>query len=278
MDSFGPLVDAGWLASHVADPDVRLLDVRYYLDGRSGREAYDAGHIPGAVFVDLNGDVTGHGTGAGRHPLPEREAFERAMRAAGVSRGSRVVVYDDQGAFVAGRIWCLLRYFGHDAVAVLDGGLQAWHDVLSARPSEPAPGDFVASPPREGMKLDYEAVRDRPADTLLLDARSGPRYRGEVEPVDAKAGHIPGAVNAPYGDNLTDDLRFRSPEELRARFGEAGVTDGADVVVYCGSGVSACNDLLAMEVAGLHGARLYPGSWSDWSSRPDAPVATGEIP
>jgi thiosulfate/3-mercaptopyruvate sulfurtransferase len=276
METFGPLVDGDWLATHLEDPDLRVLDFRWYLDGRPGRAAYDAGHIPGAVFVDLEGEVTGHQPGGGRHPLPERDAFERAMRAAGVRRGRRVVAYDDQGAFVAARLWWLLHYFGHDAVAVLDGGLQAWTGPLQTEPVVPPPGDFVAAPPREEMKLEFGDVRALPSDVLLLDARAPERFRGEVEPVDPRPGHIPGARSAHFLGNLQDDLRFRSPEELRHRFEELGARDAARVVAYCGSGVSACNNLLAMELAGLTGARLYPGSYSDWSSRPDAPIATGE--
>lgn len=276
MEPFGPLIDSDWLAQHLDDPDLRILDFRWYLDGRSGRAAHEAGHIPGAVFVDLDGDVTGHRPGAGRHPLPEREAFERAMRAAGVGRDDRVVVYDDQGAFVSARMWWMLRYFGHGAVAVLDGGLQAWPGPLATGPVEPPPGDFVAAPPHEEMKLDFEEVRALPSDVALLDARAPERFRGEVEPVDPRPGHIPGARSAHFRGNLREDLRFRSPEELRRRFDELGAADGSRVVAYCGSGVSACNNLLAMELAGLTGARLYPGSWSDWSSRPGVPIAAGE--
>jgi thiosulfate/3-mercaptopyruvate sulfurtransferase len=275
--TFGPVVSAAWLAEHHDDPDVRVVDLRWYLDGRSGRAAYEAGHVPGAVFVDLN-DISGHEPGLGRHPLPERESFERELREAGVGRDSAVVVYDDGGGVVAGRLWWLLRYFGHERAAVLDGGIQAWTGPLSAEPANPAPGDFVAGPPRVAMRLDYEHVRGLPAGTPLLDARPAERYRGETEPVDSQAGHIPGAVSVPAPGNLGGDLRFRSPEELRRRFEEAGVEDGADAVVYCGSGVSACHDLIAMELAGLPGARLYIGSWSDWSNRPDAPVATGPLP
>jgi thiosulfate/3-mercaptopyruvate sulfurtransferase len=273
--SFGPLVDAAWLAEHGGDADVRVVDLRWYLDGRSGRAAYDAGHVPGAVFVDL-ADVSGHGSGRGRHPLPEAGAFEREMREAGVSRTSAVVVYDDSGGSVAARLWWMLRYFGHERAAVLDGGLQAWAGPLSTGPERPPPGDFVAAAPRLEMRLDFDDVRRLPAGTLLLDARAPERYRGETEPVDAKAGHIPGARSVPYAGNLEGDGRFRSPDELRRRFEAAGARDGSGVVVYCGSGVTACHDLLAMELAGLSGARLYAGSWSEWSSRPEAPVATGE--
>lgn len=273
--TFGPLVDAAWLADHHRDPDVRVVDLRWYLDGRSGRAAYDAGHVPGAVFVDLQA-ISGHEPGRGRHPLPEPAVFEAAMRAAGVGRDTAVVVYDDAGGTVAGRLWWMLRYFGHDRAAVLDGGIQAWPGELSTEPERPAAGDFTAGPPRDELKVEYEDVRLLPAGSLLLDARAGERYRGETEPVDPVAGHIPGARNAPAAGNLDADQRFRSPEELRRRFEALGAGGGRDVVVYCGSGVSACHDLLAMEVAGLTGARLYPGSWSEWAARADAPVATGE--
>jgi thiosulfate/3-mercaptopyruvate sulfurtransferase len=273
-----PLVSAGWLRDNLGRPDLVVVDFRWYLDGRSGRDAYAGGHIPGAVWVDLDGEVTGRRPGAGRHPLPERAAFEAAMRAAGVNRGSTVVVYDDQGGFVAARLWWLLRYFGHDAVALLDGGLQAWTGPLSTEPAAPPPGDFAAGPPREELKVEYDAVRRLPPGVLLLDARAPERYRGEVEPVDPKPGHIPGARSAFYRQNLDGDLRFLEPEALRRRYAELGVSSGAEVVAYCGSGVSACHDLLALELAGLHGARLYPGSWSEWAAHPDAPVATGAVP
>jgi len=270
-------VDAAWLREHHARPDVRVIDLRWYLDGRSGRAAYESGHIPGAVFVDLAA-ISGTEPGRGRHPLPDAGLFERAMRDAGLSADTTVVVYDDGGGTVAGRLWWMLRYFGHARVSVLDGGIQAWAGELSTETAVPQPGDFTAATPRAEMKIDYDDVRRLGEGTLLLDARAGDRYRGESEPVDPRPGHIPGALSAPAAGNLTDDRRFRSPEELRARYAELGVTDGADVVVYCGSGVSACHDLLALEVAGLAGARLYPGSWSDWSNRPDAPAATGREP
>jgi thiosulfate/3-mercaptopyruvate sulfurtransferase len=276
MADSGPLVDGHWLLHHVREPGLRVIDFRWYLDGRSGRAAYDDGHIPGAVFVDLDREVTGwHASGAGRHPLPSRRDFEVAMRDAGVRRGSRVVVYDDQGGFSAGRLWWLLRYFGHPNVAVLDGGLAAWSGDLSTETARYPPGNFAAAAPHESSKLDFEELVQAAGDLVLLDARSGPRYRGEVEPIDPKAGHIPGARNAPWQDNLDDDQRFLGAGELRRRFESLGVKAGGDVVAYCGSGVSACHNLLALEIAGLSGGRLYPGSWSDWSSRPEAPVATG---
>jgi thiosulfate/3-mercaptopyruvate sulfurtransferase len=271
----GPLVDAAWLVDHHRDSDVRVVDLRWYLDGRSGQAAYDAGHVPGAVFVDLDA-ISGHEPGRGRHPLPEPGVFEAAMRAAGVGRDTTVVVYDDAGGSVAARLWWLLRYFGHDRAAVLDGGIQAWPGELGTEAERPPAGDFTAGAPREELKLEYEDVRRLPAGTLLLDARAGERYRGETEPVDPVGGHIPGARNAPATGNLGGDRRFRSPEELRRRYVALGAGAEREVVVYCGSGVSACHDLLAMELAGLTGARLYPGSWSEWTAHADAPVATGE--
>jgi thiosulfate/3-mercaptopyruvate sulfurtransferase len=270
--SFGPLVSADWLREHVQDPDVTVIDFRWYLQGRKGREEYERGHIPGAVFVDLEA-VTGL-DGAGRHPLPPASQFEAEMQRAGVDTTSRVVAYDDAGGSVAARLWFLLSWFGHEAQAVLDGGLQAWGQPLSAKTPTVVPGDFRARQPDRARVLDYEAV-SRVRDVPILDARAGERYRGEKEPIDPKAGHIPGAVSAPWTENLGPDGRFKSPEDLRQRFATLGAEEGA--VVYCGSGVNATHDLLAMDVAGLPNARLYAGSWSDWSHR-DAPVATGKDP
>ncbi len=231
MTRFGPLVSPEWLREHLGDKDVRIIDFRWYLTGQQGRDAYLRGHIPGAVFVDLDA-VTG--TGPGRHPLPTKQQFQEEMRRAGVSAGTKVVVYDDAGGSTAARLWFLLGWFGHKAQAVLDAG-------------------------------------------LVLDARVGERYRGEYEPIDPKPGHIPGAVSAPWIENLDSEARFKSREELRRRFLELGVDEAEGAVVYCGSGVNACHDLLALELAGLSNVRLYAGSWSDWSNR-DAPVATGPDP
>lgn len=266
--SFGPLVEAGWLREHLQDRDLRVIDFRWYLQGRVGRDEYLAGHIPGAVFVEL-GDVTGQGPG--RHPLPARDQFQTAMRKAGVDSDTAVVVYDDSGASTAARLWFLLRLFGHSRQAVLNGGVQAWGSPLETGARNVGPGDFTAAEPDLSNILDYEAVR-RMDEMPVIDARLGERYRGETEPVDPKAGHVPGALNAPYPTNLAADRRFKSPEELRAQYQALGAGHGA--VFYCGSGVNACHHILAMEIAGLSGARLYEGSWSDWSGR-DLPVAIG---
>jgi thiosulfate/3-mercaptopyruvate sulfurtransferase len=275
-EAFGPLVSPEWLAEHIADANLRVIDFRWYLDGRDGRRAYLEGHIPTAVFVEM-ADVSGE-TGPGRHPLPSADRFTAAMRAAGVSSGTRVVVYDDTSGSTAARLWWLLRHFGHAAVAVLDGGLQAWPGNLDTTAAVDRPGDFSPSSPLDAGVLDHRAVQGRDPATVLIDARVGERYRGEVEPVDSRAGHIPGAISVPWKSNIGPDGRLLPPDELRERYAAVGAHDGSQVVAYCGSGVNACHDLLAMELAGLTGGRLYEGSWSDWSSRAELPGATGPEP
>ena len=270
MTAFGPLVDAQWLRAHQADPDLRVVDFRWYLLDRNGRDEYERGHIPGAVFIDLE-SVTGT-EGGGRHPLPTLAQFERKMRKAGISDNTKVVAYDDAGGSIAARLWFLLGWFGHEGQAVLDGGLQAWGEPLETTAPAVPPGSFVAGEPDRSRILDFAAVQQLKG-VPLLDARAGERYRGEKEPVDAKAGHIPGALNAPWSENLGPDGRFKTPAELREWFVSLGAEEGA--IVYCGSGVNACHDLLAMRVAGLLNGRLYAGSWSDWSHH-DAPIATGQ--
>ncbi len=273
--SFGPLVNPEWLRHHIEDPDVRVIDFRWYLLDRNGRDEYARGHIPGAVFVDLEA-VTGpkDANARGRHPLPRADQFEEEMQKAGIDETTKVVAYDDAGGSVAARLWFLLGWFGHEAQAVLDGGMQAWARPLETALASPARGSFRSKEPDRTRILDFDEVRILDG-VPLLDARAGERYRGEKEPVDPKAGHIPGAISSPWMENLGPDGRFKSPAELRARFAGLGAGDGA--VVYCGSGVNATHDLLAMEVAGLCNGRLYAGSWSDWSNR-DAPVATGKDP
>jgi thiosulfate/3-mercaptopyruvate sulfurtransferase len=272
--TFVPLISPDALAALGLDRDLVVIDFRWYLDPtRSGRAAYGRGHLPGAVFVDLE-RVTGERAGNGRHPLPSGAQFQAAMREAGVNPSSRVVVYDDQGGFSAARLWWLLRYFGHPAVAVLDGGLAAWRGPLSTDPVSPPAGSFVAHP-EEAMKLAYPEVSSLGGECLLIDARAAKRFSGEEELVDPIAGHIPGAVNAFWEENLGADGRFLPPEMLRERFSRLGVERGESVVAYCGSGISACHDLLALEVAGFEGARLYAGSWSDWAGRPGAAIAVG---
>lgn len=271
--AFGPLVSADWLHEHLGDHNLRVIDFRWYLLNRSGHEEYRRGHIPGAVFVDLDA-VTGK-TGGGRHPLPTGAKFEQEMRQAGIGSDTRVVVYDDATAApTASRLWFLLGLFGHRTQAVLDGGLQAWGSPLETKEPETQRGDFQAVEPDMSRVLDFEAVR-RLRGVPLIDARMGERYRGEKEPIDPKAGHVPGALNLPYTEVLERDGRFKSAEDLRRQYEKLGAAGGA--VFYCGSGVNATQQLLAMEIAGLPNARLYAGSWSDWSNR-DVPVATGEQP
>jgi len=272
--TFGPIVSSEWLHEHLDDPNIRIVDIRWSLLGGAGRDAYERGHIPGAVFVDLEA-VTGR-EGGGRHPLPTGAQFEEEMQQAGISAATRVVAYDDAGGSIASRLWFLLRWFGHDAQAVLDGGIGAWGKLLTAEIPTVGRGTLRSSEPDRSKILDFDDVR-KLAGVPVLDARAGERYRGEKEPVDPKAGHIPGALSAPWSENLGTDGRFKSPAELRKRFAALGA-DGADgAVVYCGSGVNATHDLLAMELAGLTRGRLYAGSWSDWSAH-DAPIATGPNP
>ena len=268
--AFGPLVETDWLRKHLRDGGVRVIDFRWYLQGRNGRDEYERGHLPGAVFVDLE-DVTGR-EGAGRHPLPTPSQFEREMRRAGVDPNTKVVAYDDAGGSVAARLWFLLGLFGHRAQAVLDGGLQAWGTPLETEVPRVQAGAFKSRRTHDPRLVDFEAVRAL-RGIPLIDARAG--ERGEKEPVDPKAGHIPGALSAPFSENLGPDGRFKSPLELRRRYEALGAKNGA--VFYCGSGVNATHHLLAMEIAGLPNAGLYAGAWSDWSRR-DAPVATGEQP
>ncbi|MFE5075711.1 sulfurtransferase [Streptomyces halstedii] len=253
-----------------------LLDVRWQLGGPHGRTDYDAGHLPGAVFVDLDAELAGPPGAGGRHPLPEPEAFGAVMRRAGVSRDVPVVVYDGGQGWAAARAWWLLRWAGHPDVRVLDGGLAAWTGDLSTKVPEPDEGDFRPEP--GGLPLlDADGAAALADSGLLLDARAAERYRGDVEPIDRVGGHIPGAVSAPTTGNVTEDGRFLPAETLAARFAGLGVGPGSEVGVYCGSGVSGAHEVLALEIAG-HRAALYAGSWSEWSSDASRPVATGSDP
>ena len=278
----GPLVATDWLAERLGEPGIRVVDVRWYLDpARKGRDAYRAGHIPGAVFLDADADLSApggrRGGPLGRHPWPGAEQVARVMGAAGIGDATRVVAYDDQAGGVASRLWYVLKAYGHDAAAVLDGGSTKW--LAEGRPlstEEPAVAAATFTPrPRPGFVLTKADVLAREPGALLLDARAAERYRGDVEPIDPRPGHIPGAKSAPYSDNLTGGAVpvFRTSTELREGYTALGA-DREEPIVYCGSGITACHDLLALEVAGLRG-RLYGGSWSEWSSDPALSVETG---
>jgi thiosulfate/3-mercaptopyruvate sulfurtransferase len=266
--SMGPLVTADWLLEHASDTGVRVVDCRFTLtDPAAGERGYLAGHVPGAAFLDLNRELAAPPGGAhgGRHPLPDPERFAESARRAGISRGSLVVAYDEHGEGGAARLWWLLRHHGHESVAVLDGGLEAWLAAggpLEAGAEEIAPGDFELSAARVDDIADAEEIERRLGDRslTLVDARAPERFRGESEPIDAVAGHIPGARNLPFAE-LAPGGAMPPPEEIQARLPES-----AELVAYCGSGVTACVLVLAAEVAGRR-ARLYPGSWSEWSSR-----------
>lgn len=272
--SRSPLVGAVELRDLLGS--VTLLDVRYRMGGPSGCDEYAAGHVPGARYVDLDADLAAPAGVGGRHPLPATSAFEATMRRTGVFGDRPVVVYDDWSGQAAARAWWLLRFHGHRDVRVLDGGWSVWlasGGAVETGSVTPMTGGFVARPGQMPM-VDVDGVLDVP---VLIDARATVRYRGESEPVDPVAGHIPGAVNVPTGRNLATDGRFRSAEELRAIYAEVGATAGVEVAAYCGSGVTAAHDILAMEVAGVCAA-LYPGSWSGWITDPARPIVTSGCP
>ena len=276
------LIDVPTLVAELADPALRIVDCRFDLgDPDAGAAAYRRGHIPGAVYAHLDADLSGpRAPWTGRHPLPEPEALAATFGRLGIDAAVQVVAYDDSGGVYAARLWWLLRWLGHEAVAVLDGGLGAWRaagrplvtEVAAAAPRrfEPAPRDAAPVSADEVAAL---LARD---GCLLLDARSAERYEGRVEPRDPKAGHVPGATHHHYARNLGSDGRFLPPAALRSAFEQLlGRRPPAALVSMCGSGVTACHTLLALEVAGLTGARLYPGSWSEWCRDPARPVATG---
>ncbi|GAA2245807.1 sulfurtransferase [Streptomyces ruber] len=272
-----PIISASELADALSGPRPPVvLDVRWQLGGPNLRPDYEKAHIPGAVFVDLDSELAGPAGPGGRHPLPDLEVFGAAMRAAGVSADRDVVVYDGGLGWAAARAWWLLRWAGHPSVRVLDGGLAAWEGPLTADVSRPDAGTF--EPATDALPLLNAGAAARVArEGLLLDARAAERYRGDVEPIDPVGGHIPGAVSAPTSENVDDSGRFRSAGELADRFRALGAAEGVAVGVYCGSGVSAAHQVLALAVAGIPAA-LYVGSWSEWSQDGDRPVATGPDP
>ncbi|WP_280254176.1 sulfurtransferase [Nocardia abscessus] len=267
------LISPGELREALADKRLRLLDVRWALGDPDGPQHYLAGHIPGAVFVDLETELAAPPSPArGRHPLPDLAQLEKCARSWGLCEGDPVVVYDATGGMAAARAWWLLRWAGIADVRILDGGLPGWiaagGPVATGAETDPEPGDVVLSPGHLPV-IDADAAARWKG--VLLDARASERFRGDVEPIDPRAGHIPGALSAPTADNLDAEGRFRAADELRERF--AGYGSGP-VAVYCGSGVTAAHQIAALAVAGVEAA-LYPGSWSQWSNDPKRPVATG---
>ncbi len=282
------IVSVGWLATRQNDPDIVVADVRWYLPttGRNGRDEYETDHLPGAVFVDLERDLAVHGgPGLGRHPLPPVDAFAKSLGALGIGNGSHVIAYDDAAGSTAARLWWMLRQVGHRRVSVLDGGLSAWRATgypVTADPPVIAPCTFVPRL-RQGLVASRRDVDDARSSSgsVVIDARARERFEGRVEPIDVRAGHIPGARNAPFSENLVrseaDGIsRFKTAEALRRQFENVGIDETKAVIVYCGSGVTACHNALALELAGFPEPRLYVGSWSDWSGDQELPVATGE--
>ncbi len=281
------LISTSELAGRLGDPKLRILDARWYLDpDKKGIDAYRAGHIRGAYFADLEHDFAGpggrRGGPLGRHPFPPPAQVQNVIRLYGITPGVKVVVYDDAAGAMAARVWFVLLASGFDDCDVLDGGITKWiaegRELTDQPPSISTMTDFVVSPrPRLVLsKADLVAEKE---NVLVLDARLPERYRGDMEPIDPRAGHIPGARNAPYTFNLTSEPNpvFKKALELRAQFEALGVSEDTEPVVYCGSGITAAHDLLALHIAGFKG-RLYGGSWSEWSSDPGLPIATGDKP
>jgi thiosulfate/3-mercaptopyruvate sulfurtransferase len=281
---FSNLIQPSELAPHLlarGEPDWAVVDCRFYLvDPSKGEAEYESEHLPGAVYAHLDRDLAGPRTGKnGRHPLPSVEVMTERFSRWGIDERVQVVAYDTSQGQMAARLWWMLRYLGHDAAAVLDGGLQSWKSAglpLESGKVRREPRRFTPRA-RPSMKIDVETLERERAGHLLIDARAPERFRGEVEPYDPVKGRIPGARNHPTASSLAADGRFLPPEELRARFQSIlGSRPIDSVVSYCGSGVTACHNLLAMDVAGLRGAQLFPGSWSEWSADERRPIEREE--
>lgn len=275
------LIDPSTLATKLQDPNWIVIDCRFDLaNPERGEEQYREGHIPGARYAHLDRHLSGQKTGTnGRHPLPDTDVLIKTFSDLGISPGTQVVAYDADSGMYASRLWWMLRWMGHDAVAVLDGGLARWqregHATRGGVESS-TPGNFKGSP-RPGWRLSVDDVAREIGNPprLLVDSRSPERYRGIGETLDPVGGHIPGAANYFFQQNLTAEKQFKSPDDLNTQWAATiKGHDPKDVVVYCGSGVTACHNLLALEHAGIHGVRIFPGSWSEWSADPTRPRAT----
>ena len=272
-ESFGPIVSAEWLAAHLDEPDVAVVDVRWSLDDGPKRASFERAHIESAVFADLDADLSAPASGdAGRHPLPAAADFAAAMARLGVGDDTRVVAYDDAGGVIAARLWWMLDAIGR-AAAVLDGGLDGWTGAMASGPASPAVAEFTPVEwPDEQIITAPDLAASLGGACTILDARAPDRY-AQGGPVDPRPGHVPGAINAPAGANLADGY-WLPDDELLARYVDLGA-DGDDVVVYCGSGVTACADLLARRKVGLPDAKLYVGSWSQWGGDDSLPSEVG---
>ena len=281
MKRWTTVVSAEDLQAHLQD--CVIVDCRHdLLDPAAGRRSYEEGHIPSAHFLDTDTELSGPKSGSnGRHPLPDRASLLRTLRKLGISDDTQVVAYDAQGGQIAGRLWCLLRWLGHEAVALLDGDIRAWeaagYELTTDLPPPPAPGRLSERPSLlRTLTVDQVQQRMKDDDILIIDARAPDRFNGVIEPIDPVAGHIPGAVNRFIARNLGPDNKLKSPETLREEFTTLLAGHDPKIVVHqCGSGVSACANLLAMTHAGLEGSALYPGSWSEWVADPSRPVAKG---
>jgi thiosulfate/3-mercaptopyruvate sulfurtransferase len=284
--SIGPLVDVATLARELGRADWVVVDCRFTLtNAAAGRAAYDSGHIPGARYAHLDDDLARPPAAhEGRHPLPDPERFAATLGALGITAADTVVAYDEGSGAIAARLWWLLGWLGHERRAVLDGGFAAWQAAglpveQRAQAFPPQRYEPRQAPRHDSVVATSEIERLVAAGDLLVDARGAPRYRGEQEPIDPKAGHVPGARNRPFSANVTADGRFRPAAELRAELAELlGGRRPEQLVAMCGSGVTACQLLLAMEVAGLPGGRLYAGSWSEWIRDAARPIGTGPEP
>ncbi|TVX95013.1 sulfurtransferase [Cohnella terricola] len=274
------IVSVRWLLARMYEPDIVIVDCRFKLgEPEAGRKAYEESHIPGAIYLDLEKDLSGpieeHG---GRHPLPDAAELAARFGKAGIGNETRVVAYDDQGGAMASRLWWLLRYLGHTNVFVLDGGFSAWRNTgcpVSDEQRVIIPASFLATV-QHNMLIEMDEVRESLGTDsfVLIDSREAPRYRGEVEPIDPVAGHIPGARNKFWAESRHADGTWKDSDEQRERFADLSPED--EIVVYCGSGVTATPNVLALEEAGFTRVKLYAGSWSDWISYSENPVATGE--